>query len=450
LSTPRFIVVFAGLLAAAISIHSPTPASAQAKPDPAAMEEAKKHFAEGRKKYDAGDKKGAVEEFKEAYKLSRIALFLYNIGFVYDELKDKPLALHYYTKFLKDAPDNAQTAANRKLASERIPLLEKEIAADEKAAGGTGTGDTGTGGTGTGGTGTGDTGTGDTGDGKPKIIKFTHEIVEEAPPKFPLDITAQIPEDSNWKLTLYYRAAGQDSFKSTKMKQRYHELVGRIPSTAMLGTSVQYYIEVKDANGTTVDSSGRGSSPNIVYIDKEAKPHFYRELEEGGSGSMAGEDEGADLVPDQKPIAGPIEPGSKRGTLWWAKWGTSAGAVLLFAGAVVAYQTASNNANALEVDAANSAGCVTTPPCHQFSNDQKTWEADGKFNETLANVLVISGGAVAVTAGVLWYLDLKRSKGRRLDLERKAPIEEEDAAAPSYFAPVVTPDYVGGAYGLRF
>jgi len=119
----------------------------------------------------------------------------------------------------------------------------------------------------------------------------------------------------------------------------------------------------------------------------------------------------------------------------------------------VANQTAANNASRLEFDANESANCVNNPPCHQFSNDQKTWQSDGQFNETLSNVMFITGAGVAVTAGVLWYLDIKRNKGQErqeTDFNSKK-VPEEDAALPShYIAPVVTGDFIGGAAGLRF
>ena len=50
-------------------------------------------------------------------------------------------------------------------------------------------------------------------------------------------------------VTLFYRGSGDSDFKAKVMKWRYKELVARIPAKKMSGTSVQYYIEVKDQTG---------------------------------------------------------------------------------------------------------------------------------------------------------------------------------------------------------
>src|SRR6185295_1351887 len=101
-----------------------------APPPPAAQ----KAFAAGKKLYDAGDKKGAVEKFKEAYRVSRNPLLLYNIGLVYDEIGDKMLALHYYALFIDKAKTFPKAAENRKLAGDRIVAIKAEMDAAAKPA----------------------------------------------------------------------------------------------------------------------------------------------------------------------------------------------------------------------------------------------------------------------------------------------------------------------------
>ncbi len=232
-------MIVAAAFAAAVSAGATSPAAAQT-PDPAAVEKAKEHFARGKELYDAGNKPAAVEEFKEAYRLTRNALLLYNVGLVYDEIGDVSMAVFYYEKYLADAPDDDRTREQRQLARLRLralktqpatpepePKPEPEVSAPEPGP--------------------------EAPPRAPSVTAFTHELVEEAPPNKPLDISARIPRDADWLLTLHYRKAGDDTFQVTRMRQRYDEYLGRIPARWMTGTSVQYYIEVKDRSGKLVD-----------------------------------------------------------------------------------------------------------------------------------------------------------------------------------------------------
>lgn len=430
---------------------APQPA-APAAPDAKAIEEAKKHFAQGKKLLDAGDSKGAVEEFKEAYRLSKNPILLYNIGFVYDSLHDKPLALHYYQKFLDDAPESEKTHDNRILATQRVADLTKEIAAEDAATTqpttqpDNGNGDKANGDKG------GDKGNGDKG-GDKAAQPFVHVIIEETPPGKPLDITAKVADDSGWKLTLYYRPAGEDEFHTVRMKQRYQELVGRIPAEAVKGSSIQYYIEVKDANGKLVAASGRASSPNIVNIDDAAKPHFYADLSENGSGAMGeGEGEG-----EGNPIPGPGPDKKKLTPFTYAKWGTTGGAVALLTTSVVLYFIASGKASDLETEAYNSThrNCTdgSSPPCAQFSDYQRGLQADGKAYATMTNVTFALGAVAAVAAGGLWYWELSHKKHKKTEKKPKsesAPENPDEASLRIIAAPMVGDGVIGGMAVFRF
>ena len=80
------------------------------------------------------------------------------------------------------------------------------------------------------------------------------------------------------------------------MKWRYKELVGRIPATKMIGSTVQYYIEVKDAAGTVVTSSGKSTSPNLDRAAGRRAARFYPDFtddepvkpNDGGGGGDSG------------------------------------------------------------------------------------------------------------------------------------------------------------------
>jgi tetratricopeptide (TPR) repeat protein len=422
------------LLALAVAIASPTLAQAQT-PSPDQVAQAKEHFAKGRKLYDAGDKPGAVEQFKQAYKLTRNPLLLYNVGFVYDELNDRALAVHYYEKFLADAPDDAKTKGNRTLATDRVTILKKEIADEEAAAAAAAAAAAKT------------EPAPAAEPAKRGVTEFTHVVLEAAPPKLPLDVTAKIPVDATWNLMLFYRPAGTDDFTAVKMQQRFGEMVGRIPAEATAGGNVQYYIEVKDQTGNIVSASGKARSPNIVYLEPGTKPHYYRDLSENGSGQMVGDDvESEEEAARARAAALAAIPSEPIRPITYAKWATTGGSVVLLGTAVALFLAAKNSSSTIESEATDSRSppsgtCpgVTTgdPPCTQFSDYQKALQDTGERYELWTNITLVAGVAAAAAAGTLWYLDLRQSKATK---------HRSSAAA----APVLTSDFVGGAAVISF
>ena len=147
-----------------------------------------------------GQAREAIEKFKESYRLSKNPLLLYNIALTLDESKQTDNALFYYRKFLSDAPaDAAQRAARRR---SREGAREREARRRD-------------------------------GDDQARLraprrrprrrpsrrsrpsrptstsTTFQHQVVDDAPPDKPLDISATIPENSNVSVILYYRDAGQ-------------------------------------------------------------------------------------------------------------------------------------------------------------------------------------------------------------------------------------------------
>ncbi len=439
-------------------------------PTPEQLEQAKKAYGEGKRLFDAKKFADAVDKFKESYRLSRNPLLLYNVGFTLDQKGDRDLAIFYYKKFLADAPADA---AQRAEVSPRLKVLEAAKAADAAKPVGDGTGSTGDGGKppvgdGDGGkppVGDGDggkppVGDGDgdggkpTGDGRKPRVKphtgayvaadFQHQVIDSAPPRRPLDLTAFSPEDSGWQVTLYFRSAGDAKFISAPMRPRYNELVARIPAARMTGASVQYYIEVKDRDGGVVTRIGRASSPNLVYIEDGAKPRFYPDLDDSDTGS----DAGTGVLPDDPP-GGPaggggglLDVGSKKFNL--AKWGTTGTALGMLGFSLTFYLVASSASSGLEGDASRSQSNCGSPPCSTFDADLKTTEARGRGFETMSNVTFFVGLAAAGAAGYLWYREI-RSHKRATD-QRAAR-----TTAPTFVAtPVVGGDFIGGAAAVRF
>jgi len=428
LSTRRLVHT----LVAALLIAAWAPAAtAQDKPKPpdkpskADLEQARAHFNKGNELYQTGDKEGAVAELKIAYRLTRNALLLYNIGLIHDEMKDKPIALHYYQKFLEDAPDDDTTAENRKLATERVTALSDEIAKEEEAA------------------------SKQADDAKAaaadaaaaQIKRFTHEVIDEAPPGLPLDVVAMIPPDKDWALVLYYRTSGTDSFKATRMRDRFAENVARIPAEEVQGRTLQYYIEVKDREGKMVATSGRAASPNVVDLEKGAEPHYYADLSEQGSTKMVRRGDMLEGDPSLPKVHGPSRPFFDMSTkrMQYAKWGTTISAVAFLSTSLSFLLVAQSKASALEADALHSRACGN-PPCDRFGPGQADLQSSGETFETLTNVSLVLGIVSAGVAGTLWYLELSKRPSAR----------KAEGRARILAAPVVTDDFVGGAARIEF
>lgn len=412
-------------------------AKVPAAPTAEQLAEAKAAFLKGRELFDAKDFEGAVKEFKESYRLSRNPLLLYNVGFTLDELKDKRMALFYYEKFLKDAPEDA---AQRGEVAARAKTLRRDLEADSVFAG--------------------DSGTKKPPEEKPtkKPAKdataedFQHKVVDEAPPGKPLDLTCFVPEDSGWQVTLYYRAAGDDKFTAVGMRPRYNELVGRVPAPKMAGKSLQYYIEVKDRDTKLVTRSGRATSPQLVLIDAAAKPRYYPDLDDDRSYASAdtgpavgGGTEQPGLVLGD-PNGGFMDVGSKK--FGYAKWGATGATLGMLTLSVTFYLVAAQAQSSLEGEAAASTtqdSCPSGPPCRGYSDIQKQWETKGERYEKLTNITL---GLGLVSAGIASYFWWKESKARK-SAERAATAKAK-GGHEFIAAPVVGDQFVGAAAAVRF
>ena len=95
--------------------------------------------------------------------------------------------------------------------------------------------------------------------------------------------------------------ASESKFARVEMKPRYNERVGRIPADKTRAATVQYYIEVRDPNGQIVERSGKATSPNLIFLEKDALPHYYADLGDDRSYHEDGEVE-----------VGPFDGGSRQ------------------------------------------------------------------------------------------------------------------------------------------
>ena len=360
---------------------APAPADSPSEED---LAKARGLFAKGKISFDSGDYDSAITAFKESFKLSKNPLLLYNIGFTLDKSGDTKTALFYYKKFLKDSgPD----ASNRESAEKRVKALENPGA--------------------------------NTSSGEGSALQ--HKIIDEAPPKFPLDVTAIIPEGVDWKVVLNFRSKGVTEYTEIVMIERSGEMVGRIPAFNMDGSNVQYFLEVKDDNNNVVHRSGEAASPHLILIDKDAKPRFYSDFSEK----------------KRKQSRGPASKWSKY------KWGATVGTGVLLAAAGGFDALASRRSNSIASDAVNSQLECSTPPCRIFSGQQESSETRGRTYEAFTNISLGLGIAAGVAATALWVIDWRSQRGE----ERQAKSKSKQKL---YAAPVITPDTVGASALLRF
>lgn len=436
-------------LAFALVAVAPSPARAQ-QPTPAQIEKAKKAFGEGRKLFDMGDFVEAAAKFKESYNLSKNPVLLYNIGFANEKAGQDDVALYYYRKFLADAPPDA---TQRPEVTDRVKELEKKF-----QGGGTTPGPT-------------------TPEpvkpepakpepAKPVKIKpagtysatdFQHQVVDVAPPKKALDVTAFVPEDSGFEVTLYFRTAGEGKFTAKPMKWRYKELVARIPPEKMIGDSVQYYIEVKDTTGAVVTRAAKSTSPNLVTLEPGAPERYYPDFSDDGTVASPQETRRQDLEEDPlnkngrqvkdddstldpRPIGGGDKPPSS--TANYVKWGATGTSALMLGLSVLFHVQAGKQATALEED---FVGCGM-PPCRKFDQYAQDVESAGQRNQTLSRVTLVVGIGAAGVAGYYWYKSLKAPKHREINASRKASGPETSWS----LVPAAGEGYTGAAALIDF
>src|SRR6476661_5032640 len=86
----------------------PASARAQDADDAEVTRMAKEHYKAGLDAYKTGKFDVAIKELKKAYLLKRLPALLLNIGATYRKMGDFDLALHFYKKYLDEAPAEAR------------------------------------------------------------------------------------------------------------------------------------------------------------------------------------------------------------------------------------------------------------------------------------------------------------------------------------------------------
>jgi hypothetical protein len=450
----RIAAMLVRICCALVLVLAPAVASADPAPTPAQLERAKQAFTEGRKLHDAGQLTEAIEKFKASYALSKNPVLLYNIGLTMEELgpDNLDLAVVFYRRFLAEAPAGA---AQRRDATDRIAAITKRLTAPLPA------------------TPAPDkppvpaatppvpTATSPMPTATPPVpaatlpvptppastrhgaADFTHQVVETAPPGAPLDVTAVVSEAAGFTVTLFLRDAGEATFVSTPMIQRGDERVGRIPAARMIGSAVQYYIEVRDATGALITRSGRSTSPNLITLDASARPRFYLDVADPvlpppPPPPVDAEDPIARGVPRTGGASADPRDGDRDDrALSYARWGTTALAGTSLGVGITLYVLAHGHATALETDA---TGCGA-PPCQKYDAYDRDLQRTGKLEQTISNVALIGGVAVAAVAGYLWV--------RALTSHRE-PARSTPAMSWQLAPSLGVNGYAGAAAAVRF
>jgi tetratricopeptide (TPR) repeat protein len=110
------------LICLIVGFGSPHPAGAS--PD-RRVEEAKHHFELGRSHHELGEYDAAIAEFRKAYLLQPLSLFLFNIAQSYRRAGKRVEALDFYRRFIARDPAAPQCAEVEAMIAE----LEGELAA---------------------------------------------------------------------------------------------------------------------------------------------------------------------------------------------------------------------------------------------------------------------------------------------------------------------------------
>jgi hypothetical protein len=226
------------------------------------------------------------------------------------------------------------------------------------------------------------------------------------PPANPVDVTAFVPQDSGYTVKLFFRPAGEAAFTSKPMTWRNVELVARIPAAKVSGTSVQYYLEVRDTSNNLITRSGKSTSPNLINIEQGATPHYYADfVDEGGEVFVP--------IAVDEPIftsgdsQNDVQTSSKLGTVKWITTGVAAASL---GTSLVSYLMAGKQHDKLVSD----AHMCGAPPCQVFDMEfgQKVQDIGQRWDLVYKITLGV-GIATAAVAGYLWYRDIKAKKKRR-------------------------------------
>ncbi len=103
---------------------------------------------------------------------------------------------------------------------------------------------------------------------------LSHQTIGEWQRGTVLPVRATVGRDIKFeKVVLAYRPDGAEQFLARDMtKQKDGAYAAEVPIAATAGSTVAYYIEVRDADGQPVAASGSPTAPNIVVLTDKPPP----------------------------------------------------------------------------------------------------------------------------------------------------------------------------------
>lgn len=377
---------------------STMPAFAQTAPVSEEEEEAtriaKEHYKAGLEAYKAGKYDAAIKELKTAYLLKRLPPLLLNIAATYRKLGDRPQALHFYRKYLQEAPAGAK---ERPEAENAVAELEKEKEAEEPAA-------------------------------VSESGELEHEIIDEAPPGLPLDIRARAPKGKGVQLQLFYRKAGETDFRTVDMRPWRKERLGRIPAEMLAGKAIQYYIEAKDGAGKVLSSIGSVEDPNVVFVDPSAKPQMVSVADDGtatAKGKFSSLDEENALAAKRRRTV--THSGNGHSKLFWAGVGTLIGGVVAMSIGGAGLGLAANRADVV-ANGSRDAGSrhyffnndpsILGPGGVKLTKEFADFESEGKTFNAMGIAMMSIGGVAAAAGAVIMIVDQTVLRKRVVEAKR--------------------------------
>jgi hypothetical protein len=107
-----------------------------------------------------------------------------------------------------------------------------------------------------------------------EVHGLVHNNVDESRPNAPVPVRAKLGSDAGaTRVFLFYRGSGQEDFVAVPMKNTSGvDWVAVIPPDAVVGKSLQYYLEARDARGRAVVGAGSSMNPYIIVISDTAPP----------------------------------------------------------------------------------------------------------------------------------------------------------------------------------
>lgn len=459
------------LAMALLAAGSPARAQEGNEDDPEVVKMAKEHYKLGLEAYKAGKYDVAIKELKRAYLLKRLPPLLLNIAATYRKLGDNQMSLHFYKKYLDEAPPDAKDREDVQRtiveitdgkAPDAAPPAAKPAAPPVEP------------------TGDAPAATKEEPAPQEKKVSWNHNVIDAVPPEQPVDVRITMPVMKGVKVYVYYRVPGEADFRPVLMKRRGGEKIGRIPADAVAGSSLQYYIEARDPGGNVVKTIGTEASPNIIMVDPSAAPQMvagyvdrggpqeepHQRAEEPAPESRSDEEEPPrrkkrNLDDEEAPVNRPTPKAkSGGGSSGGPRTLTYVGAALLGVGAaglavgIAGNVLAKQYSDALTADSKNP---IDKDGNKIFFNDDPNavtqaavYQSNGKMWNAVGIAGSVAGGALAITGVALIAVDATRhasggSSDRPKPRRRPQPVEE------SWFvAPTASPTYAGVAGGFAF